>query len=751
MMRHNKSFFFLFWGALCISVFFLSVGYSTLNTTLLVESSGTVEGEPTKGNSMYSWQDFPMMDANIDATIQTLKELNVTTVYHSFLDSDFTNGNANRIISKMSLNGIKVYHVMGSPAWYTSKDYVVPAIDQIYNYNLSVKSSSELITGIVFDIEPYLLDEFLNDQITEFIRYSNTMVDVSNYMRAHDLKTGIAIPSWYDVYTTDNVSFTEEENARAKTALENLIKSVDMTSIMNYTKEGMVENIAGEVAIAKEFNANIESIIEFHRPAGDEVPENVTVWGEDDPLQYTKSQWDAMSERYDYENLTFSYHYLECILERLDKYERVQIEVLRQNNQVIRNGNVVIRFNNGETLTRAIGESNVLPKAVNYTIYYPGYYLTTFQDINLGDRRLRRRYKLTDFDKYTFEIYPRVLQSGDGDYTDIQTGTIRMVDVIYGEVYEQPIKLGYSMFKDMNADYPYEIYVTSNDGTEYELIYAIADNDYSMAQLVSNQDNHIIIPKELKENKYAVPVIYLREIVEEDKIYSLETYPFVYNERLSRYVSLKEGSMEAFNSKAQEQSLCTIVGDEDAGYSCSLYKIRAGDHYSLSVNGEEYVISRITATNDEGEKVILTNTNQLQIPRKFIEGDYLVLHIYLSQSSSTPKEYTVENYAFLDDADGAHVPINEGTLVFTNTATGEALKCDIDHDGEYCFMKNVKENTSYQVTIEGTSYQLTSFVALDESGSYQIVSDLQGNIKIPMGYRSDDYVVTKSFFTDAGW
>ena len=108
MMRHNKRFFFLFWGALCISVFFLSVGYSTLNTTLLVESSGTVEGEPTKGNSMYSWQDFPMMDANIDATIQTLKELNVTTVYHSFLDSDFTNGNANRIISKMSLNGIKV-------------------------------------------------------------------------------------------------------------------------------------------------------------------------------------------------------------------------------------------------------------------------------------------------------------------------------------------------------------------------------------------------------------------------------------------------------------------------------------------------------------------------------------------------------------------------------------------------------------------------------------------------------------------
>lgn len=751
MRQYNKNFHFLFWVAFFLSFFFLSIGYSTLNTTLLVESNSIVEAEVKKGNSMYSWQDFPLMDANIDATIQILKELNVTTLYHSFLESDFTNGNANRIVSKMSLNGIKVYHMMGSPAWYTSKDYVVPDIDKVYNYNLSVQSASELITGIVFDIEPYLLDEFLNDQITEFIRYSDTMVDISNYMRAHDLKTGIAIPSWYDVYATDNVSFTEEENARAKVALENLIKSVDITSIMNYTKQGMVENIAGEVAIAKQFNANIESIIEFHRPAGDEVPDSVTVWGEEDPLQYTKSQWDAMDEKYDYENLTFSYHYLECILERLDKYERVQIEVLRQDNQVIRNGNVVIRFHNGETITRAIGESNVLPKEVNYTMYYPGYYLTPYREVDLGDRKIRRSYKLTDFDKYTFEIYPRVLGSSEGEYTDIQNGTIRMVDVIYGEVYDQPIKLGYSMFTDMNADYPYEIYVTASDGTEYELIYAVADNDYNMAELVSNSDNHIIIPKTLKENKYAVPVLYLREIAQEEKIYSLETYSFVYDERFSRYVPLKEGSIEAFDSVAQEQSLCTILGDEDAGYACTLYKIRAGANYSLTVSGEEYVISHITATNDEGEEVLLTNTNMLQISRKFSEGDYLILRIYLTRNDTSSKEYTVENYAFVSDNDGTQVPINEGTLVFTNTVTGEAFKCDIDHDGEYCFMKKVKENTSYQVTIEGTSYQLISFVALDESGSYQIVSDLQGNIKIPMGYRSDNYVITKSFFTNAGW
>ena len=749
MRRYNKRFFFLFWGAFFLSFFFLSIGYSTLNTTLLVESNSMVEAEVKKGNSMYSWQDFPMMDANIDATIQTLKELNVTTLYHSFLESDFTNGNAARIVSKMSLNGIQVYHMMGSPAWYTSKDYVVPDIDKVYNYNNSVQSASELITGIVFDIEPYLLDEFLNDQIAGFIQYSDTMIDISNYMRARDLKTVIAIPFWYDVYTTDNVSFTEDENARARVAFGNLMKSVDMTSVMNYTKDGMVENIRGEVEIAKEYNANIESIIEFHRPAGNDVPESVTVWVEDDPLQYTASRWNEMAEEYHYGNLTFSYHYLECILERIDQYERVQIEVLRQNNQVIRNDNVVIRFNNGETIIRAIGESNVLPKKVNYTIYYPGYYLTPYREVDLGDRKLRRSYKLTDFDKYTFEIYPRVLESSGGDYVDIQNGTIRMVDVIYGEVYEQPIKLGYSMFKDMNADYPYEIYVTDSDGVEYELIYAIADNDYNMAQLVSNSDNHIIIPKELKENKYAVPVLYLREIVKEAKVYSVEMYSFVYDQTHSRYVPLNEGSIEAYNTKTQEQSLCTISGDED-GYFCSLYGIQANSSYTVSMGGEDYKISYMTARNDEGEEILLTNTNGLKISRKFVEGNYLTVCIYLVESSTTFKEYTVENYAFLDDADGNHIPINEGVLVFTNIETNEAFKCDIDHDGEYCFMKNVKENTSYQVSIEGTNYQLTSFEALNENGSYKIVSDLEGNIKMPMGYRSDNYVVTKSFFMDMG-
>jgi len=747
MMSYNKRFFFLFWGSLGIALLFLSIGYSALNTTLLVESNSVVEGTVVKGNSMYSWQDFPLMDANIDATIQTLKELNVTTLYHSFLDSDFTNGNANRIVSKMSLNGIQVYHMMGSPAWYTSKDYVVPGIDQVYNYNLSVKSSSELITGIIFDIEPYLLEDFLADQITGFVRYSDTIVDISNYMRAHDLKTGIAIPSWYDVYALDNVSFTEEENARAKTALENLIKSVDMTSIMNYTKDGMVDNIQGEVAVAKQFGANIESIIEFHRPAGNDVPEGVTVWVEDDPLQYTQSQWDAMSEKYDYENLSFSYHYLECILERLDKYERVQIEVVKQNNQLIRNDNVMIRFTNGETITRAIGESNVLPKEVNYTIYYPGYYLVPYRDTNLGDRKLRRSYRLTDFDKYTLEIYPRVLQSSEGDYIDIQNGTIRMVDAIYKEVYEQPIKLGYSIFKEMNANYPYEIYVTDSNDTEYELVYAIADNDDSKAETVSNKDNHIIIPSNLKGNHYAVPVLYLKEIVQEPKVYAAETYSFVYDKKHSRYVPLNDGSIEAVNSTTQEQNMCTITGDED-GYFCSLYGLHANSPYTISVSGEEYEISRITARNDAGEEVLLTNTNQLQISRKFSESDNLIMCIYLLEKSTTLKEYTVENYAFIEDSDGAQVPINEGTLVFTNVATGDVSKCDIDQDGEYCFMKNVKENTSYQVTIEGTSYQLTSFVALDEKNNYQIVSDLRGNIKIPVGYRSDNYVVTKSFFTN---
>lgn len=737
-MTYYKRLSFLFWSLFCFSIFFLSIGYSTLNSTLLVESKGTVEGKTVKGNSMYSWQAFPLMDANIDTTIKTLKELNVTTIYHSFLESDFIDGTANRIASKLSLNGIKVYHMTGSPAWYTSKDYVVPEIDAVYNYNLSVNSSSELITGIIFDIEPYLVDEFLNDQIAGFIQYSDTMVDISQYMKSHNLKTGIAIPNWYDVYATDDVSFTKDENQRARLALENLIKNVDITSIMNYNKYGMVDNIADEVAIAKQFDANIESIIEFHRPAGNEVPENVTVWGEDNPLQYTQTQWNAMSKKYNYENLTFSYHYLECILERLDVYERVDIRLVDENNKTITSGNIVIRFNSGETIIRAIGESNVLPKEANFTMHYPGYYLTKYKETDLGDRKLRRTYKLTAFEKNTLEIYPRVPDS-NGGYTDIQNGTIRIVDAIYGDYYDGQIKLGYAIFQNINANYPYEVYVTSSDGTEYELISAIADDDSNTAQTISNNNHQIIIPPGLKENHYVVPVIYLKAIAQEQKYYTIEVYPFLYNSKRDRYNALNKGTLKL--TRGQEEISCSISN----GY-CNLYGVAANENYTLTVDNQSYEISYVTAYNDEGEKIILTNNDQFTVSKDFIEGNELTINVYLLEKSASLTEYTVENYAFKEYPDGSRTPINSGTLVFTETVTGKQIKCDIDEEGEYCFLNNVKENSTYKVALEGTNYILTSFVALDSTGNYQDILDIQGNIKIPIGFRKDGYVVTKSFF-----
>jgi hypothetical protein len=250
---------------------------------------------------MYSWSSVEVLDVNIDDTIKYLKKLNISSLYQAYYIKENNNEELKKIVSKIKSNGMEYYYLIGEVAYYKTPDAIKDAIDDVYEYNLSVLPE-ETIDGLVLDIEPYLDSEYKANIIKGFETYVTTIENVYEYAKSKDLKLVNVMTYWYDGYIT-NTSFTSEENAKADELLRRLIKSSTRISVMNYYKTAMTRLIETEVNYAKEYGVEVESIGEFSRPDGDSIPKTCSLWIEDKPIEYANTQWQKIYDTYNYEKL----------------------------------------------------------------------------------------------------------------------------------------------------------------------------------------------------------------------------------------------------------------------------------------------------------------------------------------------------------------------------------------------------------------------------------------------------------------
>lgn len=207
------------------------------DTTDNNDNYNIIESIPGEDAIMYSWNIENISKSDF---IDNLKQLNIKTLYQE-LPTKFLAAQNNEEIENLTKNNIKVFQLVGDPSWATKNEGTLKKeIDKVISYN---ENNDYDISGIVFDVEPYLNEEY------DLNLYVDILVDAYNYAKSKNLYMVAAITYWYD--------------KKDMNLLETLIKDgCDEVSVMNYNIKKTAENIENEVAFAKKYNKNINTIYE---------------------------------------------------------------------------------------------------------------------------------------------------------------------------------------------------------------------------------------------------------------------------------------------------------------------------------------------------------------------------------------------------------------------------------------------------------------------------------------------------------
>lgn len=328
--------------------------------------------------SMYSWDDLLMHEYYSNDVINLLETYNIGRLYQcvDIYDIDRSNSVFYNFTKKMHDNGISLYMMFGDPSFYSHPEILENDIDQIVKYNNSVDNSHKVI-GVLFDIEPYGNENYNDNVELGFKTLVETYEEVAKYAHEKGIEIAYAIPSWYDTYANDS-NYSQEFRESVSGYIERIIKSGDVTSVMNYSKANNNTDMDEEVALAKANNRIIESVSEFG-PL-DETP-NITYYSNEHPIEDATNAYKTMFNKYKYQNLGFSYHHMGALLMIINNYDVYRITFFDvENNSIITDSQFDYYENNQIKFTGNInwrGFTTLFTKNNNFVVKAKGYDTST--------------------------------------------------------------------------------------------------------------------------------------------------------------------------------------------------------------------------------------------------------------------------------------------------------------------------------------------------------------------------------------
>lgn len=253
-----------------------------------------VQNPATHTKSVWVWDVDEI--TNFDNMLSTYQTLNIDCVYQYISETDIVERAAElaEYITKLHENNIDCYAVYGAPTYYNNMEELQNKINAVNTYNTTYPNNK--LDGLIWDIEPYGTSVESDGLTTEeripiWAENARTAYLYANNLGIRTLFTN---PVWYS------------GSAYAGTVLSFNVFS-DGVSYMNYTKSSLIENIQDEVEIAKDNNYWIESISEVQSPE-DGVDVSITFYY--DGIQAVHQAWQKIIDYFNYNKLSFSYHYL---------------------------------------------------------------------------------------------------------------------------------------------------------------------------------------------------------------------------------------------------------------------------------------------------------------------------------------------------------------------------------------------------------------------------------------------------------
>ena len=361
-------------------------------------------------HSIYSWGTNVLKTSNRDSIITDLKNLGITDIYlgANLDDNDLP------LLTKLSEEGFDIYLLTGDPSWYNNEDIYKNYIDSIYNFN---QTHDNLIKGIVFDVEPYGDNRYNSDVLIGFETYVNTIKVAYNYSRNKNVKMVNAIPVTYDLYYK-NDNYNENEKVRFKNAFEELIRYSDRISLMNYFRGTMYDNIIDELELAKLYNTEIETIIEFGN-----VGDYISVYNAGDPFKEAINEWKDILLNNNYDKLSFSYHHLDVLLTLENKYKTYSFKFIDSNNEEINTGRYVLKYGDNK-IKDYLSSPIIIPNDTIFTIELEDYTgeLSLVSETEVDSHTINRVYSVDASTKRIMVPTVTYVAAWDGSiYTGLQS------------------------------------------------------------------------------------------------------------------------------------------------------------------------------------------------------------------------------------------------------------------------------------------------------------------------------------------
>lgn len=264
-------------------------------------------GTKPAGYSLYSWDQETLEEA--DALAACAKEAGVKRVYQEFSKDSLKDGAAEAFVKGLKKKSVDVFALLGAKEWARDKkgEEVIKTIRRVAEYNKG-KSGSARITGVVVDVEPYLLDEWdeggkARKKLLE--NYLSGMKAAYACAQEQKLEMWLCIPHFCDASYGEDI-------------LESLIaEACDGIAVMNYNRTDEYMQIAREVGLAREYGKGVECIFELQEPYQhglEEIHTYATVG-----LDALWKSAARLEKQFGYDRLQFAYHYYRPLQELLEE------------------------------------------------------------------------------------------------------------------------------------------------------------------------------------------------------------------------------------------------------------------------------------------------------------------------------------------------------------------------------------------------------------------------------------------------
>ena len=275
----------------------IKIGLILLCTVSLYRCSFFNDKTLNYDKSIFSWDKLSVLEAK-ENLFDVMEKYEIKTVYQSF-SSELPKNKISKFLESCSEYNYQVYYLCGDPEDVLDQD----AEKMIENIDDAVAikeyDNNDVLKGILFDVEPYLLDEWEIQPDKIIQQFADNLQIAYKKAKENKLEMIVCIPYYYDTK-----GFSD--------SLEKLIKDgCDGIAIMNYYQKNEYEHIKEEVELAKKYNKTCINIYEF-QPSGKYGLTDKNTYYEEG-IEKAEENFKVLRNKLDSNNLVLSFHEYKAI------------------------------------------------------------------------------------------------------------------------------------------------------------------------------------------------------------------------------------------------------------------------------------------------------------------------------------------------------------------------------------------------------------------------------------------------------